>query len=146
MFRFLSGSTVGVEGAYFLNPYIGAGGKAGISSASVLRNNEASSLSFDFQSLYAGIYLSYQVLSRLQIGSKLLAGYVRTSPLYLSGSSITKRNTAGLATGCSLKFKAKSGFGMGLFADYEMLPSFLRVGNRHVGHLLTLGGSVGLTF
>ncbi len=144
--QFSAGSTVGVEGAYFFNPYFGVGGKSGISNAAVIWNGEAQEQSLDLVSLYAGAYFSYPIASRFMVESKMIAGYVHSSSLDLSGKPVANRNMAGISTGVSLTFRPKPRLDMKLFADYEMLPSLLQSDSRSVGHILTFGGSVGIMF
>ena len=57
-FRTSSGSAVGVEGAYFFNPYIGLGGRFAVSNTSIIVNNEdAEDNTFDVMSLCGGCLL-----------------------------------------------------------------------------------------
>lgn len=60
-----SGSTAGVEGAYFFNPYIGAGGRFTVSNTSIIVNTDrAENNTFDVISFYGGSYFSYPFSSR----------------------------------------------------------------------------------
>ena len=76
-FRTSSGSSAGVEGAYFFNPYVGVGGRFTVSNTLIIVNEErAENNTFDAISLCGGSYFSYPLSSRWLIGSKLLGGYV----------------------------------------------------------------------
>ena len=68
-FRTSSGSTAGIEGAYFFNPYVGLGGRFTVSNTSIIVNNDqAESNSFDIMSLCGGAYFSYPLSSRWLVG------------------------------------------------------------------------------
>ena len=144
--RFSSGSTAGIEGACFFTPYAGVGGRLGVSNVSVIWNGEAQGDTFDFVSLCAGGYFSYPFVPRLLIESKVLAGYVRSASLDVSGVSIAKKNMVVAATGISFLFRMNSRLGIRFSADYEMLPSFLKTSNRPAAHVFTLGGGVNVMF
>lgn len=144
--QFSSGSTTGLEGAYFFNPYVGIGGQWGISNVAVNRADKAQEQALDFTSLYAGAYLSYPIVPRLWVGGKFLAGYVHASSLYVSGKSVTQRNCAGFTTGVSLTVRMNSRLGMKLFADYELQPSLLRTNGNQPGHIVTVGGCASVLF
>lgn len=57
----VSGTSIGLEGAYFLSPYIGFGGKWSISDP-------------HYTQLAAGVYGSYPFTNRLFAGAKVLMG------------------------------------------------------------------------
>ena len=76
-FRTSSGSSAGVEGAYFFNPHIGVGGRFTVSNTSIIVNNSnAEDNTFDAISWCGGVYFSYPLSSRWLAGSKLSGGYV----------------------------------------------------------------------
>lgn len=140
-----SGSNAGVEGAWFLNPYIGIGGRFSAGNMGVILNNEAQNESLDLISGYAGAYVSYPLTSRLLIGSKLLAGYNSFSTCKLSTVTIGGKGGIGLGTGGSLTFLAKENLGVKLFLDYNLLPSAIP-SNKKCTQILTLGSSVLVAF
>lgn len=140
-----SGSNAGLEGAWFLNPYIGIGGRFSAGNRGVILNEEAQNESLDFISTYAGAYVSYPLTSRLLIGSKLLAGYTHLSTCRLAAFTIGKKGGVGLGTGASLTFLAKENLGVKLFLDYNLLPSTIP-SNKKCTQILTLGSSVSVAF
>ena len=86
-----SGSTAGVEGAYFFNPYIGAGGRFAVSNTSIIVNKDrAENNTFDAVSVSGGSYFSYPLSSRWLLGSKLLGGYVHYPQLKLADRMISQ--------------------------------------------------------
>lgn len=123
-FRTSSGSSAGIEGAYFLNPYIGLGGRFIVSNTAIIVNgNQAENNTFDAVSLSAGSYFSYPLSSRWLIGSKLLAGYIHYPKLKLTDKTVTSRNGVSFGSGASLTFKAKEYYGIRFFLDYNLSPS-----------------------
>ena len=136
-----SGSTAGVEGAYFFNPYIGAGGRFTVSNTSIIVNTDrAENNTFDVISFYGGSYFSYPLSSRWMIGSKLLGGYVHYPLLQLADRLVTARNGFSFGSGVSLTFKAKAHCGIRFFLDYDLLPSHSKNSGEYM-NMLTLGSS-----
>ena len=145
-FRTSSGSTAGVEGAYFVNQYVGAGGRFTASNTSIIVNEEtAENNSFDVVTGCLGAYFSYPLSSRLLVGSKLLGGYAHYPRLNLSdGVSVAARGGFCTGTGLSLTFRAHQHFGVRFFLDYNLQPSH----SSHSGewmNTLTCGASIAAT-
>lgn len=144
-FRTSSGSSAGIEGAYFFNPYIGLGGRFTVSNTAIIVNgHQAESHTFDALSLSAGSYFSYPVSSRWLVGSKLLGGYVRYPELVLTDKTIASHGGIGFSSGVSLAFKAKEHYGIRFFLDYNLLPSHSK-GSREWMNTLVLGSSFMIT-
>lgn len=117
----LSGGSVGLEGAYFFNPYIGIGARALASNSAVITDDKTTELSnFDMASYCAGGYFSYPLSSRWLLGSKLLSGVVHYLPAELGGSSNPEADRFCVGTGLSVTFRAKERFGLRLFADFNL--------------------------
>ena len=145
-FRPSSGSSAGVEGAYFFNPYVGVGGRFTVSNTLIIVNEEqAENNTFDAISLCGGSYFSYPLSSRWLIGSKLLGGYVHYPQLELTDRSVSSRSGFCMGSGVSLTFKAKEYYGIRFFLDYNLLPSHSRNSGEYM-NMLTLGSSFMITF
>ena len=144
-FRTSSGSTAGIEGAYFFNPYVGLGGRFTVSNTSIIVNNDqAESNSFDIMSLCGGAYFSYPLSSRWLVGSKLLSGYVHYPQLKLTDRFVPARNGFCIGSGVSLTFKAKEHCGVKFFLDYNLLSPHSKNSNEHM-NMLALGTSFMIT-
>ena len=153
-----SGSTAGVEGAWFFSPYIGLGGRFTVSNTAIIVNGtEAEANTFDAVSLSGGGYFSYPLSSRFLVGSKLLGGFVHypklqfhdiTVPqrkllggfvhypkLQFHDITVPQRNGFSFGSGLSLTFRATGHYGMKLFLDYNLMPSHSR---RHAEWMNTL--------
>lgn len=142
-FRTSSGSSAGVEGALFLNPYLGIGGRFTVSNTHVITSEKNSSGSlqsamdynksngevaecenFDAVMAMAGPYVSYPITSRWNIGSKLLTGYISYPKLSLSGGTVVPKNCGiCFGSGISFSYKAKENYGIRFFLDYNLQPS-----------------------
>lgn len=141
-----SGSSAGIEGAYFFTPYVGVGGRAIVSNTAIIVNgDDAENGSFDTGMVSAGGFFSYPLSSRWLIGSKLLAGYVHYPSLRLSDRTVSSRNGVGLGSGLSLTFKAREHYGIRFFFDYNLLPSHSK-GSREWMNTLSLGSSFMIAF
>ena len=131
-----SGSTAGVEGAWFFSPYIGLGGRFAMSNTAIIVNGtEAEANTFDAISLSAGSYFSYPLSSRFSIGSKLLGGFVHYPKLQFHDITVPQRNGFSFGSGLSLTFRATEYYGMKLFLNYNLMPSHSR---RHAEWMNTL--------
>ncbi len=123
VFRTSSGSTGGIEGAYFFTPYIGVGGRFTVSNTRIIVNDtEAEENTLDILNLSAGAYASIPLTPRWLLGGKLLASYVHYPALELTGSNIPGSNGAGLGSGVSIGYRAKEHLGFRLFLDYDLIP------------------------
>lgn len=126
-FRTSSGSVAGAEGAWFLNPYVGIGGRLTVSNTYVIVNgNEAADDRFDAVNASAGAYFSYPLSARWRVGSKLLGGYVHYPALKISSQTISARDGAAFGSGLSLTYRAARHYGLRFLVDYNLMPSHSR--------------------
>lgn len=70
--RTASGVDLALEGAKFINPYLGFGGRASLSDLTVMVNNQTSPNSLGMVGLYAGVFGSYPLSARWSVGGKFL--------------------------------------------------------------------------
>lgn len=142
---FSTGSSAGVEGAWFKSRYVGIGGRFTVSSLPLSRNGKAENEPLNMIAGYAGLYFSLPLSVRWLVGSKLLAGCNYALSCRLSDLAIGERAGLSGSTGLSLTYLANRRFGMKFFTDYTLGPSV--AGPRGgMGHMLTLGGSVCMMF
>lgn len=141
-----SGSTAGVEGAWFFNPFVGVGGRFTASNTAIIVNGKkAEANTFDALSLCAGGYFSYPLSSRFLMGSKLLGGYIHYPQLQLSDETIPRRDGICFGSGVSLTFRATEHYGMKLFLDYNLMPSHSR-GSKEWMNTLAVGSAFMISF
>lgn len=140
-FRTSSGSVAGVEGAYFLNQYIGLGGRFTVSNTNIIVNgSEAEDNTFDAVSMFGGAYFSYPLTARWAVGGKLLCGYTHYPALKLLSQTVPTRSRISFGSGLSTTFRAGGHYSLRLFLDYNLLPSHSR-GSGEWMNTLTLGTS-----
>ena len=150
-FRTSSGSSAGMEGAYFWNPYIGLGGRFTVSNTHIITTEKESTdvaekNNFDAISAQAGPYFSYPLTSRWNIGSKLLAGYVSYPKLELSNGNVVPQNCGMcFCSGLSVSYKARERYGIRFFLDYNLLPSHSKQSGEWM-NTLAIGSTFGVHF
>ncbi|MCI1685328.1 MAG: phosphatase PAP2 family protein [Prevotella sp.] len=145
-FKTSSGTTIGLEGAGFINPYIGFGGKASISNLRFIVNgSEAPDDTFDFYSLSIGPYFSLPLSERLSLGTKLLLDHTWYTNTRISSTIILRNNGWGFGTGLSVNRQFEDHFGASLFLDYD-LRSPHGLSSKEYLHILTLGARACIRF
>ncbi|WP_455586371.1 phosphatase PAP2 family protein [Bacteroides sp.] len=142
---FSSGSTAGLEGAWFFNPYIGVGGRFSATNMAVVLNNEAQDESTDLMAGHVGFYFSYPITPRLLAGSKILGGYSHYSSCHLPGITIGSRGGISMGTGTSLTFLAKQNLGVRFFLDYNLMPTPMKC-DKSCTQIMVLGSAVSVAF
>ena len=145
-FTTAAGASSGIEGAWFINNYIGIGGQAVASHVpATLQMNRAflpylpgertTTLAdgFDFVSASAGGYFVCPLSYRWSVGSKLLAGYsfADAQTLYLTDNDgetaapflkVKEMHAPDFQTGVSISYWAKLKMGFRFFFDYTLTP------------------------
>lgn len=145
-------SHFGLEGAQYLSPYFGLGGRAllscaGTSEAWALSESHCpSSLNYataaedgtseslnNFVSFSAGAYFSLPLFKRISLSSKILAGYYSECGSQAFSDDMISGKGLDLTTGLSANLRLRDHYGIRLFADYDFMSSH---------RLFTLGFSV----
>ena len=139
-FRTSTGSSAGVEGAWFPWRHFGVGGRFTASNTLIIADDNEAKNSFDAVSFYGGSYFSLPLSSCWSAGAKLLGGYVRYPKLSLAAKHIPATGGFTFGTGLNLTFKANSSYGIRLFLDYNLLPPHSRSSSEYM-NMLTLGTS-----
>ena len=150
-----TGSSAGFEGAWFFNPYIGAGGRLraanvpiSLDSKHYFSNYYLASKTTSIQpaptdifSAGVGAYFSYPFTDRWLLGSKLLIDSQYSSGSGISVSyhdapdealktkevvKIEESHTVGIGTGLSATFIAKQNLSVRFFTDYDFVPSHIK--------------------
>lgn len=145
-FRTSSGSTAGLEGAYFFNRYIGVGGRFAASNTRLITNStNAEDKSVDNVSLLCGPYVSCPISRRWFLGSKLIAGWAQFSTLHLKETTVPHRGVYCMGTGLSLMFRARARYGIRFFTDYGLMMPHSKLCKDWI-HTLTMGGAFAVTW
>lgn len=142
-----TGSTAGIEGAWFFSSYIGVGGRFTISNLTVTdkgENGTNGTNTLDATSICGGSYLSFPISSRFLAGGKILCGYIHYPELQLSDISIRKKDGFCFGNGISMTFRATEYYGLKLFLDYNLQPSPGE--SNQLMNTLAVGSSFAITF
>lgn len=139
-FRTSTGSTAGLEGAWFPWRHFGIGGRFTATNTLIFTDDDEAKNSFDVVSFSGGGYFSLPLSSFWSAGAKLLGGYVRYPKLSLAGKTVPSAGGFTFGTGMSLSFKVNSSYGMRLFLDYNLLPPHSKSSNEYM-NMLSLGTS-----
>lgn len=142
---FSTGCNAGVEGAFFLNPYVGIGGRFSAGNMPVILDNVAEDKAVDLISTQAGAYFSYPLTSRLRIGSKILAGYSRFTKSELPTMTLGGKGGLSLGSGLSASFQAKQNMTIKFFTDYNLTPTPMQA-DKKCTQYITLGSAAAVTF
>ena len=145
-FQTSTGTTLGLEGAWFINPNIGFGGKASISNLQYIVNGtDAPNNTFDFYSLAVGPYFSLPLTPRWRIGSKLLAGEVWYPKTTIGKIEIGKNHGLIIGTGASLDYQIRSSLVGSLLIDYNIQAPANKNSGEYM-HIMTLSARVSVSF
>ena len=146
VYRTSTGTTAGIEGAWFLNSYVGVGGRWSISNIQyTLNNTEASRNTFDFNTLSVGPYFSLPITPHWRAGSKLLAQYTWYHKTDV-GSVVVPRNSGlGIGTGLNIDYRAKRNLEAGIFLDYNIQPPHSLSSGEYM-HTMVLGARTVVRF
>lgn len=143
--RTASGVDLALEGAKFINPYLGFGGRAALSDLTVMVDNQTSPNSLGMVGLYAGVFGSYPLSARWSMGGKFLPGYARYPQTTVNDFRLGHCGGFGLNTGAHIGFMVHPHYQMKLFLDYDLRPSYVNT-THHCVHTLAIGGSANIAF
>ncbi len=140
------GTTFGLEGAYFLNRYVGLGRRITLSNLQFIVNGtEAPENTLDFYNISAGPYLSLPFTTRWTVGTKMLITRTRYGKTNIGGVAVPRNSGWGFGTGINLDYRVKKHFGFGLFMDYNIQPPHSQGSGEYV-HTMTLGAKAAVRF
>ncbi len=145
-FETSSGSTSGLEGAYFFSPYIGVGAHLTVTNTRVIVNStEAESNMLYSRQAAAGLYLSYPIIPRFLIGGKLTVGATHYPSFTILGNRVPSSSGASYNAGVNLTFRTTSHYSLRLFTDYNLLPPHSAGSAEHIS-MLSIGSSFAINF
>lgn len=144
VFQTSTGTTIGLEGAWFINRNIGIGGRASFSNLQYIVNkNDAPDKTFKYFTAMAGSYFSFPVTHRFSLGSKLVGGGVWYPKTSINGISVGNNHGFSCGTGLSLKYDVRKHLSGIIFLDYN-IQAPASYGSREYMHIMTLGAKVAL--
>lgn len=144
VFETSTGTTIGLEGAWFLNKNVGLGGRASVSNLQYIVNGtDAPDNTFKFYSVMVGPYFNLPIANRWSIGSKLVAGEVWYPKTVINNISIGNNHGFIGGTGISLNYQVQKHLAGSLFLDYNVQAPASR-SSREYMHMMTLGAKVSI--
>lgn len=139
-----AGANAGLEGAYFFNPFVGAGGIISFSRMQVRFNDTESEKPLNIASFYIGPYFSFPLSSEILLGTKALVGYVDYKKTSVSGIPVGGVHSAAFGTGISACYLASRCFNIRLFVDYNLTNSM--IGRFNSSSICIFGSTVAISF
>ena len=143
--EFNAGVNLGIEGAWFMNPYVGFGGRTAVSSVPVTLSIAESTDRLDSWSASAGAYFSYPITARWRTGGKVLAGYQYYESFSLDGYTLGGHGGPVFGVGTSMTFRANYNLDLRFQTTYYLQPP-MACGSRQHLNTLTLGLSANIAF
>ena len=144
VFQTSTGTTIGLEGAWFINRNIGIGGRASFSNLQYIVNkNDAPDKTFNYFTAMAGPYFSFPITHRFSLGSKLVGGGVWYPKTTINNISVGNNHGYSCGTGLSLKYDVRKHLSGIIFLDYNVQAPASH-GSREYMHIMTLGAKVAL--
>ncbi len=117
------GATLGIEGAYFINRYVGFGGQMSISDIDYADEEGAYDYTSYFNSIKLGVYAALPLCPRVALGAKAIAGYAHYPSSKKNLHDDKAHTGVAAATGLSLSVRTSKNFAFKVACDYEVLPS-----------------------
>ena len=144
VFQTSTGTTIGLEGAWFINRNIGIGGRASFSNLQYIVNkNDAPDKTFNYFTAMAGPYFSFPITHRFSLGSKLVGGGVWYPKTSINGISVGQNHGLSCGTGLSLKYDVHKHLSGIIFLDYNIQAPASHDSGEYM-HIMTLGAKVAL--
>lgn len=140
-FRTSTGTTMGLEGAWFFSRYVGVGAQGTMSNLYIINGIDAPDNTFDFFRFMAGPYFSLPLTNRWSIGSKLLAGRVWYPSKTIAGMRLKHRGGWSIGSGLSVDYQVREHLTGSIFLDYGLQSPHSRESGEYI-HLMTLGAKV----
>lgn len=142
VFQTSTGTTIGLEGAWFLNRNIGFGGRASVSNLQYIVNGtDAPDNTFKFYSVMAGPYFNFPIANRWSVGSKIVVGGVWYPKAVINNINVGNNHGFITGTGISLSYQVRKHLSGSIFLDYNVQSPASR-NSREYMHLMTLGAKV----
>lgn len=135
-FPLKGGTTAALEGACFLSPWVGLGGRLKTTQVYVCgADDEGLESLYSVCGVSAGAYFSCPLADRWLLGSKALVGFQHYPRLRLSGEELAPRGALALGTGFSVAYRQGRHCALRLFVDYDAATPHSRPGRQMVQSL-----------
>ena len=142
--RTSTGTTMGLEGAWFFSRYVGIGARGTISNLRYIVNGtDAPDNTFDFYRLGIGPYFSVPLTRRWSIGSKLLCGRIWYPTKTIDNIKLIHRDGWSFGSGLSIDYQVHEHLMGSIFLDYGVQSPQSHMSKEYI-HLMTLGARIGV--
>lgn len=142
--RTSTGTTMGLEGAWFFSRYMGVGACGTISNLRYIVNGtDAPDNTFDFYRLSVGPYFSLPLTRRWSLGGKLLCGRVWYPTRTIDNIKLMHRDGWSFGSGLSIDYQVHEHLMGSIFLDYGLQSPQSRMSKEYI-HLMTLGARIGV--
>lgn len=142
--RTSTGTTMGLEGAWFFSRYVGIGARGTISNLRYIVNGtDAPDNTFDFYRLGIGPYFSVPLTRRWSIGSKLLCGRIWYPTKTIDNIKLIHRDGWSFGSGLSIDYQVHEHLMGSIFLDYGLQSPQNHKSGEYI-HLMTLGARIGV--
>ena len=142
--RTSTGTTMGLEGAWFFSRYVGIGARGTISNLRYIVNGtDAPDNTFDFYRLGIGPYFSVPLTRRWSIGSKLLCGRIWYTTKTIDNIKLIHRDGWSFGSGLSIDYQVHEHLMGSIFLDYGVQSPQSHMSKEYI-HLMTLGARIGV--
>lgn len=145
-FETSTGTSTGLEGAYFFSRNFGVGGRALVSDIRyILDKTEAGDNRIHYYSAGIGPYFSLPVTARIILGSKILGGLLWYPTIRVGQEKYPSRRDFFAGSGISADYRVRENVSGGIFMDWNVIPP-QNSGSAEYMNTLTLGGRVSVMF
>lgn len=142
--RTSTGTTMGLEGAWFFSRYVGIGARGTISNLRYIVNGtDAPDNTFDFYRLGIGPYFSVPLTRRWSIGSKLLCGRIWYPTKTIDNIKLIHRDGWSFGSGLSIDYQVHEHLMGSILLDYGVQSPQSHMSKEYI-HLMTLGARIGV--
>lgn len=143
--EFEAGISQGIEGAWFISPYVGFGGRIGVSSSPLRVNRERSIDRLNAAMACLGGYFSYPITARWLVGGKIQGGYLHYKSLSTDKYLLGKVGGALFGVGSSMTFRANYNLDLRFQTTYYLEPPMHRESHQYL-NMLNLSLTVCMAF
>lgn len=121
-----NGPSVGIEGGYFFNKYIGLGMKGVYNAYPISIDDQYQNKLLQGINMIVGPQISFDLIPEMKLGGYVMGGYTQYLNCDLNQYKIGDKGTASFCSGLSLTVVPKSNFQLKLYGDYNLSGSYIK--------------------
>jgi len=138
-----AGQSFGLEGAYYINPYIGVGAKVGVTNIDYENDytQRSPNQNIRYGQLLTGVYGNLPLTDRLSLNTKLLIGNTRFKKVETEDFVVDAYSGACANTEAGFTYKLDTHFGTRFSLNYNIINPKNKT-SQTVFHCLSIGGNL----